>query len=258
MMGGITGRGIRGALPVPVEERFWNKVSWLDDEGEELQGCWEWTGFYSHLNGQPQMNTRNARVEGLPRKSSTMAYRVAWVLINGPVPDGQMPYRACANKRCVREDHLRLRTRRGPRTLFPGKIRRRVMKLTEANAAEIRRIINASRGRSGRADYGIYGRVGKKFGIAKETIYDVVSGKTWRDAKEGESVTNRTTDSAKGEEYQAWRQECVERNAKIYEAWRDGCRVSALALIYKVSRARISQIIQKETRRRFGRDREPV
>lgn len=250
-MGGITGPGIRGALPEPLGDRFWRKVRWSDDDGAELAGCWEWTGFYNPLSRQPQMNTKSVDLEGLARKSSSMAYRVSWVLSYGPPPEGHMPYRACANRRSVRPDHLRLRTKRGPRTLFPGAVRRRVVKLTESDAAEIRRIVNSSRGRNGRADYGIYRRVAERFGVARQTVDDVMSGKTWPGAI-GSYATGKTLKEARAEERTMDAAEHQERNARIYDSWKGGCQVSVLAVLNGVSRARISQIVAQERRRMQG------
>lgn len=183
MMGGRHVLGVRGAVPQPLAERFWEKVKHLDDDGEELPGCWEWIGSYNSKSFLPQINTLRADVEGVPKKMACRASTVSWVLSNGPVPKGAAPYRACANRRCVRPDHLRLRQFPGGRMpLFPWAVRRRVRKLTEAQAAEIRRVVESSRGRNGKADYGIYRRLGKKYGVARGTIGDVVDGRTWPNA----------------------------------------------------------------------------
>lgn len=62
-------------------------------------GCWKWTyplkrcpnGDYGscHLNGQ-----------------NMGAYRAAWILFRGPIPDGLTIDHLCRNTRCVNPDHL--------------------------------------------------------------------------------------------------------------------------------------------------------
>ncbi|MGH9022586.1 MAG: hypothetical protein ACRDV9_05735 [Acidimicrobiia bacterium] len=124
------------------------------------------------------------------------------------------------------------------------------MKLTESDAAEIRRIVNSSRGRKGRADYGIYRRLAEKYGVARQTVDDVVSGKTWPGAIGGYST--RTATEARAVERTMDAAEHQERNARIYDSWKGGCQVSVLAVLNGISRARISQIVAKERLRMQG------
>lgn len=77
-----------------LEQRFWPKVN-------KGTGCWEWTGYV-----MPQGY-------GLfwDGKKPNTAHRVSWELTNGPIPDGMDLDHRCANRRCVRPDHLRVVTR---------------------------------------------------------------------------------------------------------------------------------------------------
>lgn len=43
-------------------------------------------------------------------KFSQRAHRMAWVLANGPVPDGMVVRHTCDNRRCVRIEHLQIGT----------------------------------------------------------------------------------------------------------------------------------------------------
>jgi hypothetical protein len=74
-----------------VEPRFWAKI-------EKGEGCWLWTAAVGPGGyGQFQIGRR-------PHG----AHRVAWMLANGPIPEGRLVIHSCDVRRCVRPDHLRL------------------------------------------------------------------------------------------------------------------------------------------------------
>lgn len=75
---------------------FWDHV-------EKTDTCWLWTRS-CQPSGYGQLSLGGTMV---------LAHRVAWQLINGPVPDGtELDHRPTCPKRCVRPDHLRPATRK--------------------------------------------------------------------------------------------------------------------------------------------------
>lgn len=83
----------------PVEDRFWPKV---DKDGPvpsyapDLGPCWLWLG-YCRDGRYPWMY-----YEGRPMA----AYRVAYILFVGPIPDGLQLDHLCRVASCVNPDHL--------------------------------------------------------------------------------------------------------------------------------------------------------
>ena len=81
---------VRGSfVPVPIQNRFWQKV---DASGD----CWEW------------LACRNPQGYGIIRSDgrNDRAHRVAWELLCGPIPSGYYVDHLCRNRGCVNPDHL--------------------------------------------------------------------------------------------------------------------------------------------------------
>lgn len=81
------------ALPGP-KERFWAKVRIADDDE-----CWEWTASVCD-EGYGRFNANDIE---LP---STLAHRIAWTWLVGPIPDGLTLDHLCRNTSCVNPNHL--------------------------------------------------------------------------------------------------------------------------------------------------------
>ena len=71
---------------------------------EPNSGCWLWMAAYDG-QGYGRFGLHNGRY-----LRSTQAQRVAWILYNGPVPDGTSVLHKCDTPACVNPAHLFLGT----------------------------------------------------------------------------------------------------------------------------------------------------
>lgn len=80
-----------------LQERFWNKVA-----RRGPAECWEWQGY--------RASSGHGRVSlGFSAKGERLrdgAHRWAWVLTNGPIPDGLCVCHRCDNPPCCNPVHL--------------------------------------------------------------------------------------------------------------------------------------------------------
>lgn len=90
-------RGTYVALKdIPFEQRFWKRVS----KSRRHNGCWMWTGAQSGGYGYVEH----------PRRKRHTVHRLAWTLINGPIPAGHIVKHqsTCISDACCRPDHMYL------------------------------------------------------------------------------------------------------------------------------------------------------
>lgn len=158
-----------------IEDRFWSKVIKTDN-------CWLWTA------GRAGSQLYGAfKIDGIQRR----AHRVAWELVNGPIPPGLVVLHACDNPICVNPAHLRLGTNAensadmvakgrqatgehsGSRLHLekrPRGERHHKAKLTEAQVREMRTL----------AESGVSSpKLAKQFGITKAAVLDIIHRRHW-------------------------------------------------------------------------------
>jgi hypothetical protein len=73
--------------------RFWSKVK---DDGD----CWIWTAAIVRKYGMFRV-----KVDG--KKKMKKAHRIAYELLEGPIPEGHGLDHTCHNEACVKPSHLR-------------------------------------------------------------------------------------------------------------------------------------------------------
>lgn len=152
----------KGPAPRPLSDRFWAKVA----HGEE---CWEWQGYLAP-NGYGRFSIREGEIK--------LAHRMAWELINGPVPGDLCCLHRCDNRRCVRPDHLFLGTRVDNLEDMHAKGRNRqprgsghkFAKLTEEAVRNIRQRLAAGDGAVALAE---------EYGVTRGLIYNVKNRNCW-------------------------------------------------------------------------------
>jgi hypothetical protein len=90
-----------GPKPRPVAPRFWanvNKDGPIPAHRPDLGPCWEWIGG----TYQTGYGFFNVRVDGKPTIFGS--HRYAYLMANGPIPDGLHVLHACDNRLCVRTE----------------------------------------------------------------------------------------------------------------------------------------------------------
>lgn len=138
-------------------ERFYAKISKTTTE----TGCLEWMGA----------RTQKGYGVWAVRGTRTTAHRVAWEMVNGPIPDGMYACHKCDNPACCRVDHLFLGTPEDNQRDMDNKGRRvRVTVLTQAQVDEIR---------SGKFSGCSTREIARHFGISKSHVHRILRRENW-------------------------------------------------------------------------------
>ena len=167
-----------------VMERF---LSYVDRTGE----CWLWQGGLHNPRGYGQFHIGYR---------SILAHRASYELFCGPIPPGLWVLHNCDNSLCVNPDHLYLGTtvenvrdqkerkrwayglKNGVHTHPEGHAcgeRVKGAKLTAKQVIEMRKL---------RAEGWLHRQLAEKFGVARQTVTGVVSGKEWAHIQSSEQA----------------------------------------------------------------------
>lgn len=148
------------------QERYWQKV---DDRNDD--GCWEWQAHVTK-NGYGQIGFRGGIVT---------AHRAAWILTNGPIPDGLYVCHHCDDRKCCNPDHMFLGT-------FEDNMRDMVSKGRQnrpIGEKHPKAILTWDKVREIRARYKagnvIQRDLAVEYGVSTPTIAGVVRNYTWVD-----------------------------------------------------------------------------
>jgi HNH endonuclease len=162
-----------------IADRFWRYVS-----PEPNSGCWLWTtqhdkDGYGRLGRSPWEGGRE-----------TIAHRLAWTLLVGPVPGGLWVLHHCDNPTCVNPEHLFLGSPldnvadmvskgRKAITRFSGEAHPRA-KVSAAEVSDIRRRRRAGEGVRALA---------REYGLHHTSVLSMLRGKTWPVVEGGPSAS---------------------------------------------------------------------
>jgi hypothetical protein len=151
----------------PLRERF---SAFVDQTADPSQ-CWPWRGSLNPAGyGQIQDYVGD-------RYRPVLAHRVAWELVNGPIPDGLFACHKCDNPPCCNPGHLFLGTPLDNVQDMIAKQRqtrgrdRPHSKLTDDQIREIRATPRTP---------GSGQRLAERFGVHHVTISEIRLRKTWR------------------------------------------------------------------------------
>jgi len=164
----------RGKYRVPLAERFWTHV---DKTGD----CWLWTGATNN-QGYGQVGADNHK--------TILAHRASWMMAYGTIKDGLCVCHHCDTPACVNPAHLFLGTYsenakdmyakgRGwlsrHRDALPAGEAHHNARLTEMQVREIRRLYAL--------DAVSQGELSRRFGVARTSIRNIVTGEGWKHVK---------------------------------------------------------------------------
>lgn len=152
----------------PIVDRFWAKVNKGGPIHPELGPCWQWTGCVVARYGQVSLGHPST-----PGSKRWKSHRFSWELHHGPVPDGLVVRHRCDNCLCVNPAHLELGTQK--QNVHDGirRGRRNAWGIQKLSPDDVRVIRAQLARRIPQKD------IASAFGIARNTVSQIATGKTW-------------------------------------------------------------------------------
>lgn len=143
--------------------QFWSRV-----HRTTAKACWPFQGsIYSHGYGVFHFS--------LPfiGRTRVRAHRFAWLASRGPIPAGQDVCHRCDVPHCVNPDHLFIGSHAENLRDAIHKGRKRTWGKQKLNAEQVQEIRALCAGGLSQRD------AGARFGVAKNTVSQIITGKTW-------------------------------------------------------------------------------
>ncbi len=160
MVSGVVGACVKTGNCISPAERFWAKV----DRSAGPEGCWPYRGAITAQHGYG-----NVAWEG----RNLGAHKVAWILVNGYVPDDRCVLHKCDNRVCCNTAHHYLGTKVQNSLDKMERGRDPLAKLKPDDVREIRvALVNAKRGDQK--------RLAKQYGVLIGVICDINRGNTYQ------------------------------------------------------------------------------
>lgn len=149
------------------EERFWEKV---DKRGDDE--CWPWMASCSAF-GHGQFTSF------YPLYKERLSHRIAWVMVNGPIPKGLCALHECDNPPCCNPRHLFLGTKadntqdmmKKGRHIAPRGEGQPTHKYSEQQVLEMLQKHNGGISRK---------ELSRQYGISSQQLSLILTNKAWR------------------------------------------------------------------------------
>ena len=148
-------------------KRFWSKV---DRKGSD--DCWMWLG-YTHLPNKCGQIYGGFGLSQNGKNVAWRAHRLAWMLTNGPIPEGKVIMHTCDVPLCCNPAHLRAATQaenladRGRKGRTAKGSQQGASKLTESQVRLIKQSMLTTT------------TLAKQFGVHYTTVLKIRQGVNW-------------------------------------------------------------------------------